>query len=543
MSSMDRAEKEGSGTEPDEDAVFDGELNFSGPPEPVVKDGKPTVFIPNGRVESGSPPAKVVPLGRFVCQRCGRSQDMPLTDAGFQEPHECPGCDRQGPFDHAEIPMETAEEMLDALDLIGHEVTGVEDTRIDSLWGDVREYISTYWKAKDENYYDVMTAWVIGTWLRPNQEFGTHLLTMGPTTAGKTRMLKTLARLSYRGVVMVTATEAALRRAVDKHDITPFISEYHDINHEVQRQIDALIKGGQKREEIALVSEESRGGGYDAARFELFSNVGIASQYDPADDIINRTVQIQAKKSASAPAMFRGSDDEDIRNRLLFTRFQYLDSPEWDAAFEDALDWCIGNDISARTREKVVSLFTVAHLFDREDDFIDVIEWMDEMDADAAADSTDANLVASIRNLANRELASGGAVIGKDEDLWADLSLPYSDIVEHYNRRSGEDRTASWLGHRISNLGLGTEKKWDGTYVSDPDLKEKLADYCDAYNLDLTNADEIERPVRELPPDDHFTGTCSECGERGDIRFKHIEGHFICTDCADEYTATRPRGD
>jgi len=537
VSNLERTDEEGSGT--DADAVFDGELNFSGPPEPVVKDGKPTVYIPNGRDNAGGTPKKTVPLGKFECLQCGRTQEMPVTDSGFQEPHECPGCDRQGPFDHAEIPMETAEEMLDALDLIGHEVTGVEDTRIDSLWDDVREYISTYWKAKDERYYDVMAAWVIGTWLRPNQEFGTHLLTMGPTTAGKTRMLKTLARLSYRGVVMVTATEAALRRAVDNHGITPFITEYHDINPEVQRQIDALIKGGQKREEIALVSQESRGGGYDAARFELFSNIGIASQYDPKEDIINRCVQIQAKKSASAPAMFRGDDDEDIRNRLLFTRFQYHDSPEWDAAFEDALDWCIENDINARTREKVLSLFTVAHLFDRETEFIDVIEWMDAMDAAAAADSTDANLTASIRNLANRELAAGGAVIGKDEDLWADLSIPYSDIVDHYNRRTGEDRTSSWLGHRISNLGLETEKKWDGTYVSDPDLKDKLADYCEAYNLDLTNADEIERPVRELPPDDHFTGSCSECDKRSDIRFKHIEGHFICTDCADGYTASR----
>jgi hypothetical protein len=151
-------------------------------------------------------------------------------------------------------------------------------------------------------------------------------------------------------------------------------------------------------------------------------------------------------------------------------------------------------------------------------------------------------VVASIRNLANIQLAEGGAVIGKDEDLWADLSIPYSDIVEHYNRRTGEDRTASWLGHKVSNLGIGKEKNWEGTYVSDPDLKETLANYCDRYNLDLTDPDQIERPVRELPPDDHFRGTCSECGETGDIRFKHVEGHYICESCSDSLTA-EVRGD
>lgn len=34
----------------------------------------------------------------FECQRCGTMSYIPQTDAGFQEPHECSGCERQGPF-------------------------------------------------------------------------------------------------------------------------------------------------------------------------------------------------------------------------------------------------------------------------------------------------------------------------------------------------------------------------------------------------------------------------------------------------------------
>ena len=522
----------------EEESVFDGELCFSGDPEPIVKDGQPVVYIPDGRAD-GTSPVQVVKLGKFVCQRCGSTQKMPVTDAGFQEPHECSGCDRQGPFDHAEIPLDKAEEMLDALDLLPHPPSGVQDTDIDCLWDDVREYISTYWKADHERYYDVLTAWVMSTWLRENLEFGTHVLTMGRTTAGKTRMLKTLARLSYRGVVMVSGTEAALRRAIDKHNVTPFISEYHDLDSDVRKQVDALIKGGQKRGEVSLVSEESHAGGYDAKAFELFSNVGIASQYNPADDIINRCIEIQAKKSADAPPMFVGTDDVSIRNRMLFARFQYHESEAWDEAFAEAMEWCADNGITGRTREKALSLLTVAILFDKKDEFAHVIEWMQSKDADAAADSTDAHLIASMRNLANKQLAKGGVVIGKDEDLWSGLSLPYSDIVEHYNRRTGEDRTASWLGHRMSNLGFDTESKWDGTYVEDGDLKAKLGDYCDSYGFDLTNPDEIENPVRELPEHDHHKGHCSECGEKEQIRFKHVEGHFMCGECAATFGDTR----
>ncbi|SHH14683.1 LAGLIDADG family homing endonuclease [Halobaculum gomorrense] len=34
----------------------------------------------------------------FECQRCGTMTYIPQNDSGFQEPHECQGCERQGPF-------------------------------------------------------------------------------------------------------------------------------------------------------------------------------------------------------------------------------------------------------------------------------------------------------------------------------------------------------------------------------------------------------------------------------------------------------------
>ncbi|WP_224333109.1 minichromosome maintenance protein MCM [Haloprofundus halobius] len=34
----------------------------------------------------------------FECQRCGTMTHIPQSDSSFQEPHECQGCERQGPF-------------------------------------------------------------------------------------------------------------------------------------------------------------------------------------------------------------------------------------------------------------------------------------------------------------------------------------------------------------------------------------------------------------------------------------------------------------
>jgi replicative DNA helicase Mcm len=37
-------------------------------------------------------------MAAFECQRCGTLTRIPQTDTEFQEPHECEGCERQGPF-------------------------------------------------------------------------------------------------------------------------------------------------------------------------------------------------------------------------------------------------------------------------------------------------------------------------------------------------------------------------------------------------------------------------------------------------------------
>jgi replicative DNA helicase Mcm len=38
-------------------------------------------------------------VAAFECQRCGTLSKIPQTDSDFHEPHECQGCERQGPFD------------------------------------------------------------------------------------------------------------------------------------------------------------------------------------------------------------------------------------------------------------------------------------------------------------------------------------------------------------------------------------------------------------------------------------------------------------
>ena len=51
-----------------------------------------------GEVSKVSDTYSKITEAAFECQRCGVMSYVPQTDSGFQEPHECQGCERQGPF-------------------------------------------------------------------------------------------------------------------------------------------------------------------------------------------------------------------------------------------------------------------------------------------------------------------------------------------------------------------------------------------------------------------------------------------------------------
>jgi replicative DNA helicase Mcm len=51
-----------------------------------------------GQVHKATDQYATILEASFECQRCGTMSYIPQDDEGFQEPHECTGCERQGPF-------------------------------------------------------------------------------------------------------------------------------------------------------------------------------------------------------------------------------------------------------------------------------------------------------------------------------------------------------------------------------------------------------------------------------------------------------------
>jgi len=522
---------------------LDDRVQFRGPPEPVVTDERRvSFFYPTVRQPGDESVIDTVDLGTWECQRCGTQLDPGIRDGDLVEPHDCPGCERQGPFEHAGPDDLTDDDVQAGLRTANmwHPPAGVSDEDFLGLWGDVQTFIYNHWDAGSgedaDAVYAGLTAYALSTWVRENLTFVPHLMLMGKTTGGKTRLLNTLARVSYRAVVSASATPASMFRLIDAYDVSYFVSEYHGLHHETRRELDAVVRAGQKRNEVVTRAEPTSSG-HEPRTFDPFTHVAVATQYEPDDDIVNRCIQVQSSTAnRDMPATHDEKRAEELRNRLLYARFRLLESDEWNAAEERAYDYLADRDITGRTREKLLGLLTIGYVWDQIDALEPFVDMLAKQDREAAADSEDALVVEAIRDLAFSEV--GETVVLGDGDPFAAVEIPYQDVADAYEDMTGSETSASWIGHVRKRLGLEKARKRDGTVISDPDLGPKLRELCDDLNLDWEPSD-VHDPVEALPDDEQGKRRCSECGRDRFLTHHHVtEGYHMCEDCAESVRKT-----
>lgn len=475
----------------------DGEevVSYAGPPEPVERDDGTIelvyVFEDTTRAERPTN-IKTQELGVWTCLRdCGGLLELGVEGGELVEPHTCPVCERQGPFGH--VGPISAKEAKAALrgSRIWHLPSGVDDEGYRDLWDDVQSYIRDHWDAGDgegaDATYAGLTAFAISTWVRENLTFVPHLMLMGKTTGGKTRLLNTLARVSYRSVVSASATPASMFRLIDAYDVSYYVSEYHGLHPDTRRELDAVVRAGQKRGEVATRAEPTANG-HEPMVFDPFAHIAIATQFKPDDDIVNRCIQVNSSSpSREMPAVLDEDRGRALRDRLLHARYRLLESEEWRDAETEAYATLAKRGITKRTREKLLTLMTTAYVWDAFDEFEPFIDVVVGQDREAASESVDALVVEAIRDLAHEKVGDQ-AFLG-DGDPYGTVRIPYSDeeygkgVIERYEDMTGYEKTPAWLGHVVKRLDLEKDRTMHGTVITDPELGPKLRELCEDLNL------------------------------------------------------------
>lgn len=102
---------------------------------------------------------------------------------------------------------------------------GLKDgrTRPDSLFMNVREALTAHAALPTDDYYDLLTAWIFHTYRQDWLDYSPVLFLFGVSERGKSRIGKTIAFMSYRGIPTGTLNEAALFWWPDTYESTLFV--------------------------------------------------------------------------------------------------------------------------------------------------------------------------------------------------------------------------------------------------------------------------------------------------------------------------------
>ncbi len=115
-----------------------------------------------------------------------------------------------------------------------------------SIFDSTVAFIKRYIYLKEESWYYVLAAWVLGTYFYKAFPAYPYLHFEGERGSGKTTMLDLIAALSFNGVVKTKATVAAMTELVDEQCATLCVDEFEDFSSakNTHDELSRFLNGG-----------------------------------------------------------------------------------------------------------------------------------------------------------------------------------------------------------------------------------------------------------------------------------------------------------
>lgn len=194
------------------------------------------------------------------------------------------------------------------------------------LWSFVKGFIYKHLELPDDRLYDVLTAWVFGTWIPEAWEVVPYVFFFGVKNSGKTRGLEALQLICYRAKTSVASTAPALFRSIEKYGCLPFIDEAETLNQRDNTDIIACLNAGYRRRGARVERcQKSEDGNQDIATFDVFGFKAIAGTESLKSTLESRSVIINmAKNNRKVEPNINTKAAKSIRNGLLQWRFETL---------------------------------------------------------------------------------------------------------------------------------------------------------------------------------------------------------------------------
>ncbi len=199
----------------------------------------------------------------------------------------------------------------------------------DDLQTDIVRCLAEHIWIQDGRYYSALGNAVICSWIRDLLATATRPCFYGPTKTGKSRALKCMANLCYRGFNGINPTGPSLFRMIERYHVTVCIDESQGIQDEQKADVNLIVKGGfEDGPGVPRVNEKG-----ELDFFQVYSSMILgAKRVPPEEDVQNRCLLIcmsqKPPNSELGDRTIRRKIDlegmERLRGRLLAFRLRVM---------------------------------------------------------------------------------------------------------------------------------------------------------------------------------------------------------------------------
>jgi hypothetical protein len=163
----------------------------------------------------------------------------------------------------------------------------------EDIFNEIKDFLIDSIELPQKYLYDLMSAWVLYTWVHEAFDTATYIHLLGKHETGKSRLLEILSLISFHGYKSSSPTEAALARDIDEFHVVPFLDEVTlKMIHE--KGLYNILNSGYRKGDILLrVSENNRKREY----FSAFSPKVLAGRSLLDQPLMSKCLSLTMKKN------------------------------------------------------------------------------------------------------------------------------------------------------------------------------------------------------------------------------------------------------
>lgn len=249
----------------------------------------------------------------------------------------------------------------------------------DKLFSDIREYFKKHIYFHDEETYDLVSIWVMGTYMYRAFRYFPYIHLNAEKGSGKTLLMELMSPLSFNGILMSQPVASTILKLISQNGSTLFIDEAEGLS---QKQ-----SGGNSQVKQILKTGFARSGQYyiGETMYRTYGPKCFAGINDLDDVLADRaiTIKMMRKTVAERIELYRETptmrvDQTNMRDRLYLFGLQYGPSIAKDYEDEKPFYDKLAH-LTNRAYDVWVPLFRIATAFNSENVKMGIFTSLDKL--------------------------------------------------------------------------------------------------------------------------------------------------------------------